>query len=141
MLVEDLSDPNNPRCLLGRNKRFAKRMFSTLAGFVDPGETLEGTVIREVFEEVGVHVNNVRYQASQPWPFPSSIMLGFRSTATTHDIDTDADEIEEAYWFSAKELCQFGEWGDGGENNCLPRRDSIARFLIDSWIDDVLKER
>ena len=138
MLVEDLSDPDNPKCLLGRNRRFAARMFSTLAGFVDPGETLEETVAREVFEEAGIRVDNVRYQASQPWPFPASIMLGFRATARTTEIHTDLDEIEEAYWFGAREVREFGEWGDGGENRCLPRRDSIARYLVDSWVDEML---
>ncbi|MEM7206322.1 MAG: NAD(+) diphosphatase [Pseudomonadota bacterium] len=137
MLVEDMSDPANPRCLLGRNKRFAARMFSTLAGFVDPGETLEQCVEREVFEEAGIRVNNVRYQASQPWPFPSSIMLGFRASALTTDIDIDKDEIEEAYWFSADELRTFGEWGDGNSNKCLPRSDSIARYLVESWLASV----
>ncbi len=139
MLVEDLSRAGNPRCLLGRNKRFATRMFSTLAGFVEPGEMLEETVRREVLEEVGVVVGNVRYQASQPWPFPASIMLGFRATAESFEIVTNPDEIEEAYWFSAKEIASFGEWGDGGSNNCLPRGDSIARYLVDSWVRDVGK--
>lgn len=137
MLVEDYSQNGTPRCLLGRNKRFPSRMFSTLAGFVDPGETLEETVVREVFEEVGIRVGNVRYQASQPWPFPASIMLGFRATAESIDIFTDADEIEEAYWFSPSELSSFGEWQDGGTHNCLPRRDSIARYLVDSWLRDI----
>jgi len=108
MLVEDLSQDSNPRCLLGRNKRFAARMFSTLAGFVEPGEMLEETVKREVFEEAGVVVGNVRYQASQPWPFPASIMLGFRATAESFEIVTDPDEIEEAYWFSAKSRRPIG---------------------------------
>ncbi len=139
MLVEDLSDAGNPKCLLGRNKRFAARMFSTLAGFVDPGETLEETVVREVYEEAGISVGNVRYQASQPWPFPASIMLGFRATALSTRINTDVDEIEEAYWFSAQEVRGFGEWSDGGSNNCLPRKDSIARYLVDTWVQDVLR--
>jgi len=136
MLVEDVSDPDQPRCLLARNSRFPNRMMSTLAGFVDPLESLEETVAREVFEECGVHVDNIEYQASQPWPFPSSIMLGFRAQATSLEIVVDGVEIDEAHWFSAEQLRTFGEWGDDGASFCLPRRDSIARFLVESWVSE-----
>ena len=137
MLVEDCSNPDKPRCLLARNSRFPSRMMSTLAGFVDPLESLEETVAREVREECGIEVEQVSYQASQPWPFPSSIMLGFRARAKTFEINVDGDEIEEAYWFGPDQLRSFGEWGDGGDNFSLPRRDSIARYLVESWIEDV----
>lgn len=137
MLIEDYSNPDQPRCLLGRNAKFPNRMMSTLAGFVDPSESLEETVAREAFEEAGIRVEKVTYQASQPWPFPASIMLGFRAQATTTDINIDGDEIEEAGWFTVEQLRSFGEWGDDGGNYCLPRRDSIARYLIESWIGDV----
>ncbi|MCP4494213.1 MAG: NAD(+) diphosphatase [Gammaproteobacteria bacterium] len=136
MLVEDISDLDNRRCLLGRNSRFPTRMMSTLAGFVDPLETLEQCVAREVFEEAGIRVDRIAYQASQPWPFPSSIMLGFRAHALTTDINIDGVEIAEADWFSPEQLKSFGEWGDAGTAYCLPRRDSIARYLIESWIKD-----
>ena len=139
MLVEDCSDPKRPRCLLARNSRFPSRMMSTLAGFVDPLESLEETVEREVFEECGIRVDRVEYLASQPWPFPSSIMLGFRARALTLDIVVDGVEIDEAHWFEAEQLKSFGEWGDGGDNYSLPRRDSIARFLVNSWMQEVLK--
>lgn len=134
MLVEDLSQPTRPRCLLARNSRFPSRMMSTLAGFVDPLESLEETVAREVYEECGIRVGEIEYQASQPWPFPSSIMLGFRARAETVDIRVDGVEIEEAYWFEVEQLREFGEWGDSVESFCLPRRDSIARYLVESWI-------
>ncbi|MCP3690147.1 MAG: NAD(+) diphosphatase [Gammaproteobacteria bacterium] len=134
MLVEDVSEPGNPRCLLGRNSRFPARMMSTLAGFVDPLESLEQCVAREVFEESGIEVDSVTYQASQPWPFPSSIMLGFRARALTREIKVDGVEIAEAGWFTPAQLQSFGEWGDTGSGYCLPRRDSIARYLIESWI-------
>ncbi len=139
MLVEDHSDPQKPRCLLARNSRFPSRMMSTLAGFVDPLESLEETVAREVFEECGIEVGKIEYQASQPWPFPSSIMLGFRAEALTRDIVVDGDEIEEAHWFEAEQLKEFGEWGDDGDYFCLPRRDSIARYLVNSWMDEKLQ--
>jgi NAD+ diphosphatase len=139
MLVEDCSEPNRPRCLLARNSRFPTRMMSTLAGFVDPLETLEETVEREVFEECGIRVDRIEYQASQPWPFPSSIMLGFRARALTLDILVDGVEIEEAHWFEAEQLKSFGEWGDGGDSYSLPRQDSIARYLVNSWMEEILK--
>jgi NAD+ diphosphatase len=140
MLVEDISDPGRPRCLLARNSRFPSRMMSTLAGFVDPLESLEETVAREVFEECGIRVDQIEYQASQPWPFPSSIMLGFRARALNLDIVVDGEEIEEAYWFEAEQLRRFGEWGDDGDYFCLPRRDSIARYLVETWVKEVLSE-
>ena len=138
MLVEDCRDPKRRRCLLARNSRFPSRMMSTLAGFVDPLESLEETVEREVFEECGIHVTDIEYQASQPWPFPSSIMLGFRARATSFDIVVDGIEIDEAYWFEAEQLQTFGEWGDGGDNFSLPRQDSIARYLVNDWMTEVL---
>ena len=137
MLIEDYSNPDQPRCLLGRNAKFPNRMMSTLAGFVDPSESLEETVAREAFEEAGIRVDKVTYQASQPWPFPSSIMLGFRAQATTTDITIDGVEIEEADWFTVEQLDSFGEWSDSSDHYCLPRHDSIARYLIESWISDV----
>jgi NAD+ diphosphatase len=140
MLVEDCSNPTRPRCLLARNSRFPSRMMSTLAGFVDPLESLEETVVREVHEECGIKVGQVEYQASQPWPFPSSIMLGFRAKALTTEIAVDGVEIEEAYWFEAEQLHEFGEWGDDAGQFCLPRRDSIARYLVESWAKEVLSE-
>ncbi len=139
MLVEHWPVSGPSLCLLARNARFPNRMMSTLAGFVDPSESLEETVVREVFEESGIQVSNVVYQASQPWPFPSSIMLGFRALAITTDIRIDGIEIEEAGWFSAEELGGFGEWGEAGDGFCLPRKDSIARYLVESWIADVTR--
>jgi NAD+ diphosphatase len=139
MLIEDCSIRGRPRCLLARNSRFPNRMMSTLAGFVDPLESLEETVARESFEECGIRVDRVEYQASQPWPFPSSIMLGFRARALNQDIVVDGIEIEEAHWFEAEQLREFGEWGDGGDNYSLPRRDSIARYLVETWMQQVLQ--
>jgi NAD+ diphosphatase len=109
-------------------------MFSTLAGFVEPGESLEEAVAREVLEETAVRVSSVRYVASQPWPFPASIMLGFRATAESFDITIDADELTEARWFTAAELRAAGEWGDASASLKLPRRDSIARQLVEGWL-------
>jgi len=140
MLIEDRSTPDRPRCLLARNSRFPNRMMSTLAGFVDPLESLEETVARESFEECGIRVDQIEYQASQPWPFPSSIMLGFRARALNLDIVVDGIEIHEAHWFEAEQLREFGEWGDAGDYYCLPRRDSIARYLVETWMHEVLRD-
>jgi len=138
MLVENRPKPGDPpKCLLGNHAKWAIGNFSTLAGFVEPGETLEEAVIREVLEEVGVTVTDVRYQASQPWPFPASIMLGFKATAMSMDIRIDNDEIQDARWFTAAEIRQFGAWGDMDQTFRLPRTDSISRNLIESWLDEV----
>ena len=123
-------------CLMGRNPRFPEGMYSTLAGFVEPGETLEQAVSREVFEESGIETTDVTYMASQPWPFPSSLMLGFHAKATSFDIDFDPNELADCRWFHRDEMTQMREWVDAAEGELrLPRRDSIARWLIQSWLD------
>lgn len=125
MLVED-----GDRALLGRAPRFADGMYSTLAGFVEPGESLEEAVAREVEEETGVKVSDVRYHSSQPWPFPSSIMLGFYARAESTAITVDPEELVDAAWFTRAEMRDFESVGKR-----LPRPDSIARRLIEDWID------
>ena len=130
-------DGGPPMCLLGNHHRPPPNVFSTLSGYTEPGESLEETVAREVFEEVGVRVSAARYQASQPWPFPSSLMLGFRARAESTAIEVNAEELVEARWFTAEEVLGFGEWGDESVAYALPRRDSIARFLVDSWVSEV----
>lgn len=133
MLVERVDDNGEHVCLLGRSPAWPKQVYSTLAGFVETGESLEQAVAREVLEESGVVVENVRYVDSQPWPFPQSIMLGFIATAVTEPITIDPDELAEAHWFSAASLDSFGNWGDESEGPKLPRPDSIARYLIEQW--------
>lgn len=120
-------------CLLARNKRFAGGHYSTLAGFVEPGESIEEAVAREVFEEVGVRVGNVAYFASQPWPFPASLMIGCFAQASTREIAVDGEEIVVARWFArdaVKKLIR-GESDEIG----LPRRDAIAHHLIRAWAE------
>lgn len=134
MLVE-YQPPSGPKkCLLAEHQRLSEKVVSTLAGFIDPGEALEEAVAREVYEEAGVKVDKVQYMASQPWPFPGSLMIGFH--AITHDpsLNIDLEELSAAHWFSADEIKSFDEWGDPGDNFQLPRRESIARFLIDQWV-------
>lgn len=135
VLVDDggLHDDGIPRCLLGRAPGWPKGVYSTLAGFVEPGESLEETVAREVREESNIGVRDIRYVASQPWPFPSSLMLGFQATARMLEIKRHDEELEDARWFSATELRDAGTWGDD-DPICLPRHDSIARYLIEQWL-------
>lgn len=125
----------NPLCLLGRNTNFPNNVYSTLAGYVDPGESLEEAVAREVEEEAGIKVSEVQYIASQPWPFPSQIMLGFTAKAITHHINIDPDEIADANWFTVEDIRNAGDWGDESATLCLPRRDSIAHFLVNHWLE------
>ena len=127
----------SPMCLLGNHYRLPTNVYSTLAGFVEPGESLEETVVREVYEEVGVRISSACYQASQPWPFPSSIMLGYRAHAESTEIVVDRKELKDARWFTVEEVRGFGEWGDESVPYSLPRKDSIARFLVDSWVSEV----
>lgn len=122
------------RALLARSRRFRNlRVFSTLAGFVEPGESLEEAVAREVFEEAGVRVGNVRYVASQPWPFPGSIMLGFFAEASNDAITLDDDELIEAAWFTRDALAR-------PEGFALPPPFSIARALIDHFLASAAPE-
>ena len=122
------------KILLGRSPRFPEGMYSTLAGFVEPGESLEQALEREVFEEVGVKVRNIKYFDSQPWPFPASLMLGFFAEATSEKMNIDYNEIEDAHWFSIEELKTLQHPSINGGFK-LPRVDSIARRLVDNWIN------
>lgn len=125
MLVSD-----GERALLGRNKNFPPGMYSTLAGFVEPGEALEDAVAREVQEETGIEVRNVAYHSSQPWPFPANIMLGFHAEAVTSEIAVDYGELEDAKWFERDWLLAHAD-----DNSFrLPRLDSIARRLVEDWL-------
>jgi NAD+ diphosphatase len=123
---------HGPHVLLGRQKNWMPGMHSVLAGFVEPGESLEDAVAREVFEEAGVTVDAVEYHSSQPWPFPSSIMLGFFARAVRMDLDVDTDELETARWFHRDELLASPE----DETFRLSRRDSISRRLIEDWLEE-----
>lgn len=125
--------PDGQRCLLGRQSRWPDGMYSVVAGFVEPGESLEECVIREVKEETGVAVTDVVYQASQPWPFPSSLMLGFNAKATTTEFDPDDDELDDIRWVTREDLESYGEMGDETPGPKLPNRHSIARMLLDNW--------
>jgi NAD+ diphosphatase len=118
------------RILLGRQKQWPVGMHSVLAGFVEPGESLEDAVRREVAEEVSLRLSEVNYHSSQPWPFPSSIMLGFTAVAEGDQFQVDEHELEMARWFTREELLASPE----DETFRLPRRDSIARRLVDDWI-------
>lgn len=134
LVTREASDNAAALCLLGRNAAWPPGAYSTLAGFVETGESLEEAVQREVFEEANITTENVRYIASQPWPFPRSIMLGFEASATSTDITVDPTELDDARWFSVEEIKTFGTWGDEQSEFALPRTDSIARFLIDRWV-------
>ena len=128
MAVRDGDD----RLLLARNAHFPDRFHSVLAGFVEPWETLEGAVIREVAEEVGVVVDEVQYVGSQPWPFPRSLMLGFRAWVPgAAALSLQDEEIAEARWFSREEYTAAVEQGDIE----VPSGSSLGRALIDDWLD------
>ena len=124
MLVKD-----GDRALLGRQKIWPEGLYSTLAGFVEPGETIEHAVAREVYEEAGIIVKDIIYQHSQPWPFPSSLMLGFTAEASTKTIKLNDAELEDAQWFTRSEMLNFKM-----QEKFLPRRVSVSRRLIDDWL-------
>jgi NAD+ diphosphatase len=117
---------NDEQCLLGRQPNWPEGRYSTIAGFVEPGESLEDAVRREVAEETNIEVGKVSYHSSQPWPFPSSLMLGFMAEARSGEILLNDGELEDAQWFTRKELRSgFPK---------LPYRLSIARRLVDNWL-------
>ena len=120
-----VSDAGGERALLGRQASWPAGRYSTIAGFVEPGESLEDAVVREVEEETGVHVTDVRYESSQPWPFPSSLMLGFRAVARTHEITLRDGELEDARWFTRADVA--------AGHPTLPPAGSISARLIDGW--------
>jgi NAD+ diphosphatase len=111
----------NDEILLAHDRKFSENIYSLIAGFCEAGERLEDTVEREILEEVGVHVKNIRYIASQSWPFPNSLMIGFAADHTDGEICCDGVEIEDAHWFSRDRLPE------------LPAHGSISRFIIEQW--------
>jgi NAD+ diphosphatase len=131
MLVE-----HEDSLLLGRQPRFPPKMYSALAGFVEPGETIEEAVAREIHEEAGVRVRDVRYIASQPWPFPSQLMIGCTSVADDPELTIDTTELEDARWFTRAELEEARAAGEAGtELLYFPRPFAIAHHLIAWWLD------
>jgi NAD+ diphosphatase len=120
------------RCLLGRQARFAPGMYSALAGFLEPGETIEEAVRREVMEEAGVRVGRVTYLASQPWPFPATLMIGCLVEALGDEITVDYSELEDARWFTRAEVQEM--LGGAHENGLgAPQPIAIARSLMRAW--------
>ena len=136
MLVE-----HDGALLLGRGCGWPERTFSSLAGFVEPGESVEEGAAREVYEEVGVRVRDVSYIASQPWPFPSQLMIGCHSYADSRELTIDATEIEDARWFTRDEvadsMCSRREAANGGETASFipPPRTAIAHYLLQNWLE------
>jgi NAD+ diphosphatase len=118
----------NDKILLAQHKRITNGMYTVLAGFVNPGESLEECIHREIKEEAGIAVTNIRYFGSQPWPFPDSLMIGFIADFAEGEIKPDNDEITDLKWFKANEI---PEW---------PDKVSIARSLIDYFIDSIMQK-
>ena len=125
---------HNKKILLVKHNNEIRTLSTVIAGFVELGESLEDCVKREVFEEVGIKVKNIKYFNSQPWPFPASLMLGFFAEAINDQMTIDYNEIEDAHWFSINELRSLQHPCISGGFK-LPRVDSIARRLVDTWIN------
>ncbi len=121
--------PEGGACLLARQPSWPPGLYSCVAGFAEPGETLEACARREVFEETGIEIDEVAYAESQPWPFPSSLMVGFTAAARTTRIAVDPREIEDARWVTRAHCARVGDFGLK-----LPRRGTMARVLIGRWL-------
>lgn len=159
MLVERMFADGIARCLLARQASWPEGVYSTLAGFVDPGETLEEAVIREVLEETMIKVTEPHYITSQPWPFPASIMLGFTAVATSETIDISQDDLQVAQWFTREQLADFAVNTSvvntsvvktenkttkvesevieepAEPQNKMSSSDSISSYLITAWLN------
>jgi NAD+ diphosphatase len=122
------------RCLMGRGRHFLPGMYSALAGFIEPGETIENAVRRETFEEAGIRVGRVAYHASQPWPFPHSLMIGCFAEALNEDISFDGAELEDCRWFTRAEVRAILA-GDKSSGIFVPPRTAIAHHLIRAWAE------
>lgn len=134
VLIEYKPEGEEPKCLLSKRQTSDGLVCSTFAGFVEVGESLEEAVVREVKEEVSVSVTHLRYVNSQPWPFSSSLMVGFVAEAENIEFQVDGEEIKDAGWFSARQIQELLK----RDQITLSRADSIARFLIESWVKDNL---
>ena len=122
--------------LVGRAAQWPAGMFSLLAGYIEPGETIEGAVRREVYEESGVRIGAVEYLASQPWPFPSSLMIGCKAEAISTEISIDPNELEEALWITREDMAAAFA---GQHPRLTPaRQGAIAQFLLRNWLADRL---
>ena len=124
-IIVAITDDDN-RILLAHNKKFRNRVYSHISGFNEAGESLEETVVREVREEVNIEVRDIVYVKSQPWPFPNSLMLGFKARYASGTIKPDGEEIEDAKWFTKDDLPE------------LPGEGSLSRLLINNWLDGTL---
>lgn len=132
-VIVAVESPDGERLLLGANANWRGRMYSCFAGFVEAGESLEHTVHRELFEEAGVRLQSIRYLASQPWPYPRSLMIGFRAVAADERTLADGEEIIDVRWLTRAEI---GASLDGDGPVGLPGEASIARRLIRDWYED-----
>ena len=133
MVVEH---PAGGSLLLGRNARFPLGSYSALAGFIEPGETVEEAVAREVREEAGVAVRGVTYIASQPWPFPSQLMLGCHAIAESEALTIDHTELEDARWFAREEIAEAIEKGEASSGFRAPPSRAIAHYLLRWWLEN-----
>jgi NAD+ diphosphatase len=122
------------RLLLGRQPQYPPGRYSALAGFVEPGESIEAAVAREIKEEAGIDVRRVRYIASQPWPFPNSLMIGAWAEALGDSLSIDTNELEDARWFTREEVIAALAHHPGAPFQ-PPPRTAIARTLLDAWLD------
>lgn len=133
-----IASPDGSQCLLGRQKRFPTGMYSCIAGFIEPGETLEEACRREAKEETGVSISSIRYIQSQPWPFPSQLMMGCIATADSMDINQIDEELEDAQWFSREDV-SGAVIGAGTSRLKIPPATAIAHSLIKYWLDHTHK--
>lgn len=122
---------NDDSCLLGRHSSWQKGLYALIAGFVEPGESIESAVKREVEEETGIRVKNIKYHSSQPWPFPCSLMIAYTAAAENTEIDNDEDELDDVRWFSRDELRKKL----AANQMTIASKVSIAHSLISEWME------